>query len=99
MQAHHIFPQAAEFAPKWGQAGINIEEFRVQLLEGTHAQIHSWGPLSGFGRGGLWNETWRQYFAGEAAAGRAITPEGVFNQAAEMLQQFEVPYYSPLPGL
>lgn len=97
MQAHHIFSQAEEFAEKWRAAGINIEEFRVQLTEGTHlGQLHSSAGIPGIGPGGLWNETWRQYFAAEAAAGRTITQEGVFGQGAQMLNDFGVLYYSPL---
>jgi hypothetical protein len=98
MQAHHLFPQAAEFAPKWAEAGINIEAFRVQLTEGTHlGQLHSSGGIPGIGRGGLWNETWRRYFAEEAAAGRAVTREGLFHQLGQMVSDFNLPYFSPLP--
>jgi hypothetical protein len=98
MHAHHIFPQ--ELAPEFERGGINIEEFRVQLSEGTHlGQLHGTGGIPGVGPGGLWNETWRQYMAGEAAAGRALTPQGLLEQAAQMLGDFNVPYYSPVPGL
>jgi hypothetical protein len=98
MHAHHIFVQAEEFAEQWKATGINIEDFRVQLSPGTHlGQLHSSAGIPGVGPGGLWNETWRQYFAAEAAAGRSITQEGVFTQAAQMLSDFGVPYYSPLP--
>jgi hypothetical protein len=97
MQAHHIFPQ--QMAEQFEAGGVNIEEFRVQLSEGTHlGQLHSSGGIPGVGPGGLWNETWRQYLAGEAAAGRALTPQGLMGQAAQMLGDFNVPYYSPLPG-
>lgn len=97
MQAHHIFPQAEEFAANWKSAGINIEQFRVQISEGAHlGQLHSSAGIPGVGPGGIWNETWRQYFAAEAAAGRAITEEGIFVQAAQMLGDFGVPYFSPV---
>jgi Predicted lipoprotein of unknown function (DUF2380) len=97
MQAHHIFPQAAEFASKWEEAGINIEQFRVQLTEGTHlGQLHGSAGIPGLGPGGLWNATWRSYFAGEAAAGRAITQQGLFMQAGQMLGDFGVPYFTPI---
>jgi hypothetical protein len=95
MQAHHIFPQ--QFAEQFEKAGINIEEFRVQLSEGTHlGQLHSSGGIPGVGPSGLWNETWRQYFAGEAAAGRVLTTQGVLEQGAQMLGDFGVPYFTPL---
>jgi hypothetical protein len=95
MQAHHIFPQ--QFSGQFEQAGVDIEQFRVQLSEGTHlGQLHSSGGIPGVGPGGLWNETWRQYFAGEAAAGRALTTQGVLEQGGQMLGDFAVPYFTPL---
>jgi RHS repeat-associated protein len=98
LQGHHIFPR--QMAGQFEAGGINIEEFRVQLAEGTHIdQLHGAGDIPGVGPGGVWNETWRQYFAGEAAAGRAITRQGLLEQAGQMLGDFNVPYYSPLPGL
>jgi RHS repeat-associated protein len=99
MQAHHLFPQAAEFAPMWEEAGVNIEHFRVQLSPETHlGQLHSAAGIPHVGPGGLWNATWRVYFAEEAAAGRAITKEGLFRQLGQMTNDFEIPYFSPLAG-
>jgi hypothetical protein len=98
MHGHHIFVQAEDFAQMWRKAGIDIDEFRVQLSEGTHlTQLHGKGDIpEAIGRGGLWNETWRQYFVEEAMAGRAITQDELFLQAGKMLGDFAVPYYSPL---
>jgi hypothetical protein len=46
MQAHHNFPQ--QMAEQFDKAGINIEEFHVQLSEGTHlGQLHSSGGIPG----------------------------------------------------
>ena len=92
MQAHHLFPQATEFASMWKEAGINIEHFRVQLLPETHlGQLHSAAGIPHVGPGGLWNATWRVHFAEEAAAGRAITKEGLFHQLSRMTSDFEIP--------
>ena len=97
MQAHHVFPQAAEFAPTWESLGINIDQFRLQLSEGSHlGQIHGSAGIPGIGPGGLWNEIWRQYIGGEAASGRGLTQFGVFNQAATMVNDFGIQYYTPI---
>jgi Predicted lipoprotein of unknown function (DUF2380) len=96
MNAHHLFPRA--FGPIWSGLDIEIEEFRVQLSEGTHlGQLHSSAGIPGVGPGGLWNETWRQYFAAEEAAGRALTQEGVFEQLGQMLEDFDILWYTPIP--
>jgi len=90
---HHIFPQLKAFAKYWKQAGIDIHNFRVTLLEGTHLdQLHN---RSVFGPGGIWNATWKKFFADNP--GKTFTEDELFIQASEMLHTFRIPYYSPRP--
>ncbi|MCA9598569.1 MAG: DUF2380 domain-containing protein [Myxococcales bacterium] len=92
---HHLFPQAEEFAPYWAEAGIDIEQFRVQVSENTHLQLH-WKGDPRFGPGGYWNASWREYLSGERAAGRSITQQGLFTKLSEMVETVGLKYYSPL---
>ncbi|MEJ2601210.1 MAG: DUF2380 domain-containing protein [Anaerolineales bacterium] len=53
---HHIFPQEAELAARFANAGIDIDKHLVELPLEIHKKIHR-GP-----GGGLWNEAWKAFF-------------------------------------
>ena len=96
MRAHHIFPQAEDLAAEFEARGLNIEEFRVQVSQETHVDLHTTSAartgINGLGSGGLWNTSWRQFFAANPNAGVSE----IFEHAAELLTRNNVPYYTPL---
>jgi Predicted lipoprotein of unknown function (DUF2380) len=91
---HHIFPQAEEFAPHWERAGIDIDQYCVELPEGWHLdQLHNQAPLTEppvgkLGPGGLWNENWRQFFAEHP---NPPTANQIWEQANRMIEGFGLP--------
>ncbi|WP_224248424.1 SitA6 family polymorphic toxin lipoprotein [Hyalangium gracile] len=90
---HHLFPQALEFKDWFGRSGIAVHQYTMLIPEHIHRQIHG-----GTGRGGLWNEAWRQFYR---ANPRPQPPEVLFRYALELAFRYEltgpiVPYNRPV---
>jgi|GEM_PF-1824397 len=82
---HHLFPQAEEFRPQWERLGIDIEMYKINVWGERHLnEIHSKKGISN--PGGLWNETWRDFFAKNPDA----TLVQVFNQLDVMRASFGI---------
>jgi hypothetical protein len=96
MRAHHIFPQAKAFSSFFANAGIDIDEFRVQVSQTTHVDLHTTSAartgIQGLGPGGLWNTAWRSFAVANPQASQAE----IFEFATELLSGNKVPYYSEL---
>ena len=95
---HHLFPQAQEFREWFRVSNVNIHEWTMLIPEHVHLRIHSGG-----GRGGLWNEAWRQFRL--ANEGRRVTKEEMLKKAFELAFRYDiagpiVPYGRPIvpPG-
>lgn len=95
---HHLFPQAQEFREWFRVSNVNIHEWTMVIPEHVHLRIHSGG-----GRGGLWNEAWRQFRL--ANEGRRVTKEEMLSKAFELAFRYDiagpiVPYGRPIvpPG-
>ncbi|MCP3135739.1 SitA6 family polymorphic toxin lipoprotein [Pyxidicoccus xibeiensis] len=91
---HHLFPQQPLLARWFLRCGVDIHKFTILIPEHIHRQIHS-----GTGRGGLWNQAWRDYHA--SIRGRTVTPEELHRKAVELIFRFEltgpvVPYNAPM---
>lgn len=91
---HHLFPQQPELA-RWFRAnGVDIHKFTLLIPEHIHRQLHS-----GTGRGGLWNQAWRDYR--DSKQGGFVSREELHRKAVELIFRFEltgpvVPYNAPL---
>jgi uncharacterized lipoprotein (TIGR02269 family) len=90
---HHLFPQATEFRDWFVRSGIDVHQYTILIPEHIHRQIHS-----GTGRGGLWNESWRQFFR---ANPQRQPPEVLLRHALELAFRYElagpiVPYNRPV---
>ncbi|GHG64836.1 hypothetical protein GCM10012319_05570 [Comamonas sp. KCTC 72670] len=91
---HHLFPQQPELARWFRSHGVDIHKFTILIPEHIHRQLHS-----GKGRGGMWNQAWRDYR--DRTQGRALTSEELHRKAVELIFRFEltgpvVPYNAPL---
>ncbi|WP_254626119.1 TIGR02269 family lipoprotein [Myxococcus sp. CA039A] len=91
---HHLFPQQPELAQWFRANGIDIHKFTILIPEHIHRQIHSVT-----GRGGLWNQAWRDYR--RIKQGGFVTREELHRKAVELIFRFEltgpvVPYNTPL---
>ena len=93
---HHIFPQARDLRPQFEEAGIDIDEWAIDLPKWEHDRIHSWEGFRGyFGSGGVWNENWRQFFAEPQFANTPPTPGQIWEQAFKMVVGFQLSEYLP----
>nr|WP_141325786.1 TIGR02269 family lipoprotein [Myxococcus sp. AB025B] len=93
---HHLFPQQPELAQWFRANGVDIHKFTILIPEHIHRKIHS-----GTGRGGLWNQAWRNYRTSKSKQGGLVTPEELHRKAVELIFRFEltgpvVPYNAPL---
>jgi uncharacterized lipoprotein (TIGR02269 family) len=79
---HHIFPQRADLAERFAQAGVGVDEFTMQLPRDIHQMIHRGGP-----RGGAWNKAWEDFFAQPGD----VTAEDIYRKAGELIYQFQIP--------
>lgn len=91
---HHLFPQQQELAQWFRENGVDIHKFTLLIPEHIHRQIHS-----GTGRGGMWNQAWREYY--KSMLGRPVPPVELHRKAVEFIFRFEltgpvVPYNAPL---
>lgn len=80
---HHLFPQAQEFREWFRNSGINVHDWTMVIPEHVHLRIHS-----GQGRGGLWNEAWRQFRT--ATEGRRLAQEEFFAKAFELAYRYDI---------
>jgi uncharacterized lipoprotein (TIGR02269 family) len=90
---HHLFPQQRELALWFTQNGVDIHKFTILVPEHIHRQIHS-----GTGRGGMWNQAWRDYR--RTLGDGPVSPEELHRKAVELIFRFEltgpvVPYNTP----
>ncbi|HVG57632.1 MAG TPA: TIGR02269 family lipoprotein [Hyalangium sp.] len=90
---HHLFPQAREFRDWFARSGIDVHQYTMLIPEHIHRQIHS-----GTGRGGLWNEAWRQF---HRAHPQPQHPNVLLRHALELALRYEltgpiVPYNRPV---
>ncbi len=76
---HHIFPQRADLAKKFADAGIDIDKYIMELPKADHIRIHSGAP-----RGGLWNKAWEKYFN----ANHNPSPEEIYQYAVWLIHEF-----------
>ncbi len=53
---HHLFPRQEYLARWFKDRGVDIHQFTMLIPEHIHREIHS-----GTGRGGRWNQAWREY--------------------------------------
>jgi RHS repeat-associated protein len=59
---HHLFPQDPKLTPYWERAGVN-QGRAVKLDADWHLRVvHGSKGIAGVGKGGIWNENWRQFF-------------------------------------
>ena len=80
---HHLFPQAREFRDWFRANGIDVHAWTMAIPEQAHRRIHG-----GTGRGGLWNEAWRQFM--EAHRGEPVTQEQLLGKALEFAFRFNI---------
>ncbi|HYI01124.1 TIGR02269 family lipoprotein [Hyalangium sp.] len=80
---HHLFPQAREFREWFRAHGINVHEWTMVIPEHVHLRVHS-----GKGRGGLWNEAWRQFRV--ANEGRRLPKEELIAKAFELAYRYDI---------
>jgi uncharacterized lipoprotein (TIGR02269 family) len=91
---HHLFPQQ-DYLAKWFKArGVDIHQYTMLIPEHIHREIHS-----GTGRGGQWNQAWREYWSSNYR--REVTPEELHRKAVELIFRFELtgpvmPYNTPV---
>ena len=94
---HHLFPQQEHLARWFKDRGVDIHKFTMLIPEHIHREIHS-----GTGRGGMWNQAWRDYHS--ANLRRAVSPEELHRKAVEFIFRFELtgpvmPYNFPTGSL
>ena len=70
---HHIFPQ--EFRAQFEAAGIDIDDYTIEMSSEGHAGLH--GP-------GEWNGNWDEFLN----AGPARSPQEIVDHAAQMLNDY-----------
>lgn len=91
---HHLFPQQPSLAIWFQRNGVDIHKFTILIPEHVHRQIHS-----GTGRGGMWNQAWRDYQLAQGS--RPVSPEELHRKAVELIFRFEltgpvVPHHTPV---
>jgi uncharacterized lipoprotein (TIGR02269 family) len=93
-EKHHIFPQEEELRLWFELRGVKIHDYTMPIPRDLHLRIHSVG-----GRGGQWNEAWREFKKHHPRA----PPKEIFKHAGELIHRFQLiggpiqPYYAK-PG-
>lgn len=90
---HHLFPQAKEFQEWFRSSGIDVHQYTLVIPEHLHSRLHR-----GEGRGGLWNEPWRQL---HQANPEAQSPEFLLRHAFKLAFRYKlvgpiIPYHRPV---
>lgn len=80
---HHLFPQATEFREWFRDNGIDVHAWTMVIPEHEHLRIHG-----SSGRGGLWNEAWRQFM--KANQGRQVSQKEIFHKAFDLAFHFGI---------
>ena len=90
-EKHHIFPQSQDLAEWFERRGVKIHNYTMPIPLHVHRRIHD-----GNGRGGAWNDAWREF----KARNQNAPPTEIFKFAGELIHRFELiggpiqPYYS-----
>ena len=85
---HHLLPQANEFRRYFDDTGLDIEDYTMDVPRDTHIEIHSG---QGMGRGGAWNNAWREFFRDNPNA----SGEQIIEQMNRMADQFGLRQFEP----
>ena len=80
---HHMLPQ--QFRAKFKQAGLNIEDYTVDLPSNFHYDIH------GRGGGEKWRNSWNQQWLHFFDQNRNPSRDQILNQLQKMKQEFGIP--------
>jgi len=80
-EKHHIFPQARDLAEWFEQQGLKIHDHTMPIPLHVHRRIHD-----GTGRGGAWNEAWREFKMRNENA----SPTELYKFAGELIHRFEL---------
>jgi uncharacterized lipoprotein (TIGR02269 family) len=80
---HHLFPQAREFREWFRDSGIDVHAWTMVIPEHAHLRVHG-----GSGRGGAWNEAWRQFM--RANQNRRLPQEQLIAKAFELAFRFDI---------
>lgn len=83
LRKHHLFPQANEFREWFRAHGINVHDWTMVIPLQAHQRIHG-----GDGRGGLWNEAWREFMRNNLR--RRLTQEELIRKAFELTYRFDI---------
>jgi RHS repeat-associated protein len=81
---HHLLPR--EFADRFEALGLDIEKYTVWLKDSVHLNHYHGGAKNG----GLWNETWKEFFEKNP---NACACE-VLDQLDEMNRQWNTSFYA-----
>ncbi|ATB34074.1 TIGR02269 family lipoprotein [Melittangium boletus] len=87
---HHLFPQEKDLRDWFHQRGVpDIHQYTILIPEHLHLGVHAGG-----GRGGLWNQAWRDFRDTHQLA----SPAEIYQHAGALLYQFQltgpiVPYH------
>ncbi|NVJ09103.1 TIGR02269 family lipoprotein [Myxococcus sp. AM001] len=90
-EKHHIFPQSRDLAEWFEARGVKIHDYTMPIPLHVHRRIHD-----GNGRGGAWNEAWREF----KAKNQNAPPSEIYRFAGELIHRFDLvggpiqPYYS-----
>ncbi|MCP3169669.1 SitA6 family polymorphic toxin lipoprotein [Myxococcus qinghaiensis] len=90
-EKHHIFPQSEDLALWFERQGVKIHDYTMPIPLVVHRRIHD-----GTGRGGAWNDAWRDFMNDRPLA----SPAEIFRHAGELIHRFDLiggpiqPYYS-----
>jgi hypothetical protein len=69
---HHVTHQSREFTEWYRQAGVDPDDYTVRIPGDVHIeQIHGDADIGGMGRGGIWNQLWRQFMQDNPHATKA----------------------------
>ncbi|MFP2924222.1 TIGR02269 family lipoprotein [Pyxidicoccus sp. 3LG] len=80
---HHLFPQQEHLARWFKRLGVDIHQFTMLIPEHIHREIHS-----GTGRGGRWNQAWREYWLANRKT--EVSPQELHRKAVELIFRFEL---------
>ena len=87
---HHLLPQSNEFRKYFEDAGLDVDDYTMELTPDVHRLLPN-GIHTGTGRGGDWNNTWREFFRDNPNASR----EQILNQMDKMIDEFHLDPSSP----
>nr|WP_286202724.1 TIGR02269 family lipoprotein [Comamonas sp. JC664] len=80
-EKHHIFPQAELLARWFERQGVKIHNYTLPIPRDLHRRTHG-----GAGRGGAWNQAWRDYMLAHPRA----TPADIYKHAGELIYRFQL---------